>query len=249
MEAVYEAVTIRLADVLGHLKAVRGIQPRWDEDSKRYVIALGGGKKNIPITGSLRRGKGNGKALLSFATLQDTNGIQFSVDQLAEIAESQFEICTVPRLPDELAGVIVRIDLRLPSGAESDGVGGWQCMPPKRKSKRRAWKALPIPKETIPFSLAVARCMNGTRGRKYLCFDGLLLFTEGRQHEIYPQGKTGPRYSLSFTDKELRLIQIVEMDPERRVLRREALKKARLAKRTRQLIALQDPSKDDGFDL
>jgi hypothetical protein len=47
---------------------------------------------------------------------------------------------------------------------------------------------------------------------------------------------------LSYVDKELRLIQTLEMDPERRILKRDALKKARLAKRRRQLVALQDPS-------
>jgi len=241
-DTAFELVTIRLADVLGHLKAVRGIQVRWDEDSKRYTVALGGGKIKIPICGAVGRGKENRKPLLRYVTLERLDDTQYDADQFDTISESKFQVRTLHQSPDKIAGVIVRIDLRLPNGAESDGAGGWQCVPPKRKNKKRAWKALPIPKETVPFSLAVARCMNGARGRKHVCFDGLLLFTEGRHHEIYPQGKTGPRYSLSYVDKELRLIQTLEMDPERRILKRDALKKARLAKRRRQLVALQDPS-------
>lgn len=241
METAFEAVTIRLADALGHLKAIRGIHARWDEDSKRHIVGLGGGKIKIPIIGAVSRGKSSGRNILRYVTLERVDGTQYDVDQLDTISGSQFLICTLPQTPDKIAGVLVRIDLRLPNGAESDGAGGWQCVPPKRKNKRRAWKALPIPKETVPLSLAVARCMNGARGRKHICFDGLLLFTEGRHHEIYPQGMTGPRYSLSYVDKELRLIQTLEMDPERRILKRDALKKARLAKRRRQLVALQDP--------
>lgn len=191
-------MTVR-AHGLGLLSLEYGIRARWNKDRHHHVLQLGSmngrGGIQIPIVGRVRRSKKDARANLRFAELELLNsrskdaGERWQINVLSDSEDGAAHSHT--------ASILVRIDLRLHVPV-SLGTGGWQSQSESGFDD--------------PVCVAVARCRNGQRGRKHVCFDGLLVMDFGQCLLIYPQGKGNIQYMLHYNDKGLQLIQTADFN-------------------------------------